>query len=168
MKAKLKEIVREILKDRVITELNESVLNERSINAIRKAQDTNLSDIEKALDFYKKNKTTDKKEAFIKVLKKLGDDKKKLAKELDARVSGMYKDAEYKESVNEVKKYNFKKDALTDYFKGKLTAKELDKISKDTFGVSIATKKELQGFLTNKFTQDVMSDTYGTIKHKVT
>ena len=25
-------------------------------------------------------------------------------------------------------KYNYKKDALTDYFKGKLSAKELDKI----------------------------------------
>jgi hypothetical protein len=66
------------------------VLRERSINAIRKAQDKNLSDIEKALEFYKKNKHTDKKEAFVKVLKKLGDEKKRLASELDAKVSSMY------------------------------------------------------------------------------
>jgi len=73
-----------------------NVLRERSINAIRKAQDKNLSDIEKALEFYKKNKHTDKKEAFVKVLKKLGDEKKRLASELDAKVSSMYKNAEYK------------------------------------------------------------------------
>ena len=71
------------------------ILRERSINDIRKAQDKNLSDIEKALEFYKKNKHTDKKEAFVKVLKKLGDEKKRLASELDAKVSSMYKNAEY-------------------------------------------------------------------------
>ena len=73
-----------------------NVLRERSINAIRKAQDKNLSDIEKALEFYKKNKHTDKKEAFVKVLKKLGDEKKRLASELDDKVSSLYKNAEYK------------------------------------------------------------------------
>ena len=77
-----------------------SVNEGRSINAISKLQQKNIDDIAKALDFYKKNKTTDKKEAFVKVLKKLGDEKKKLAKELDDKVGGMYKDAEYKgESV---------------------------------------------------------------------
>ena len=77
-----------------------NILRERSVNAISKAQQKNLDDISKALEFFKKNKHTDKKEAFIKVLKKLGVEKLKLAKELDARVSGMYKDAEYKgESV---------------------------------------------------------------------
>ena len=58
-------------------------------------------------------------------------------------------------------KYNYKKDAFTDYFKGKLSAKELDKIARDDFKSGIATKKELSNFLSNKFTQDVMSDTYG-------
>lgn len=91
-----------------------NVLRERSINAIRKAQDKNLSDIEKALEFYKKNKHTDKKEPFIKVLKKLGKEKERLAKELDDKVSGMYKNAEYKgESVNE----NRFLDALKDFFR---------------------------------------------------
>jgi len=276
-----------------ISELKETVrtvIIERSINAIAKLQQKNIEDISKALEFYKKNKHTDKKEAFIKVLKKLGNEKLKLAGELDLKVSGMYKDAEYKgegieegenglwdnirkkkarggkpahknskahkdavkagdkikanesvvnerysdfikaknltdiiklskqkknatfyvtddnnsrigtfylkngkfakattananydlqnsktslknrndviykykvdESVNEGK-YNYKADALTAYFKGKIDAKELDKIARDDFKSGIATKKELSNFLSNKFTQDVMSDTYG-------
>ena len=83
-----------------------NIIQERSVNAISKAQQKNLDDIAKALEFYKKNKHTDKKEPFIKLLKKLGKEKEKLAKELDDKVSGMYKNAEYKgesveESVNE-------------------------------------------------------------------
>ena len=70
-------------------------INERSINAIAKAQQKNASDIEKALDFYKKNKHTDKKDAFIKVLKKLGDEKKKLANEMDVAVSSKLKNVGY-------------------------------------------------------------------------
>ena len=66
----------------------------------------------------------------------------------------------FNESVNEGK-YNYKADALTAYFKGKIDAKELDKIARDDFKSGIATKKELSNFLSNKFTQDVMSDTYG-------
>jgi hypothetical protein len=78
------------------------VLRERSINAISKLQQKNLDAISKALEFYKKNKHTDKKEPFIKLLKKLGKEKESLAKELDMKVSGMYKNAEYKgESVEE-------------------------------------------------------------------
>ena len=72
------------------------VLRERSINAISKLQQKNLDAISKALEFYKKNKHTDKKEPFIKLLKKLGKEKESLAKELDMKVSGMYKNAEYK------------------------------------------------------------------------
>ena len=82
-----------------ISELKETVrtvIRDRSINAIAKLQQKNIEDISKALEFYKKNKHTDKKEAFIKVLKKLGNEKLKLAGELDLKVSGMYKDAEYK------------------------------------------------------------------------
>ena len=73
------------------------------------------------------------------------------------RNSKMY---DVNESVNEGK-YNYKADALTAYFKGKIDAKELDKIARDDFKSGIATKKELSNFLSNKFTQDVMSDTYG-------
>ena len=73
------------------------------------------------------------------------------------RNSKMY---DVNESVNEGK-YNYKADALTAYFKGKIDAKELDRIARDDFKSGIATKKELSNFLSNKFTQDVMSDTYG-------
>ena len=77
-----------------------NIIRERSVNAISKAQQKNFDDIAKALEFYKKNKHTDKKEPFIKLLKKLGKEKERLAKELDDKVSGMYKNAEYKgESV---------------------------------------------------------------------
>ena len=85
-----------IMKLSEFKEAVKGVLRERSINVIRKAQDKNLSDIEKALEFYKKNKHTDKKEAFVKVLKKLGDEKKRLASELDDKVSSLYRNAEYK------------------------------------------------------------------------
>ena len=90
-----------------ISEFKEAVrraLQERSINAIGKAQQKNASDIEKALEFYKKNKHTDKKEAFVKVLKKLGEEKKRLQKEMDDAVSSKLRNVGYAgplESVNE-------------------------------------------------------------------
>ncbi len=77
--------------------------------------------------------------------------KKKIATQLGMKLVG---------KVNEGK-YNYKADALTAYFKGKIDAKELDKIARDDFKSGIATKKELSNFLSNKFTQDVMSDTHG-------
>jgi len=82
-----------------------------------------------------------------------------LAKEKDLKIVSKSKKKTF-ESVNEGK-YNYKADALTAYFKGKIDAKELDKIARDDFKSGIATKKELSNFLSNKFTQDVMSDTYG-------
>ena len=85
--------------------------------------------------------------------------KKDLAKFVNTLHKGGYVYG-FGESVNEGK-YNYKADALTAYFKGKIDAKELDKIARDDFKSGIATKKELSNFLSNKFTQDVMSDTYG-------
>jgi len=85
--------------------------------------------------------------------------KKDLAKFVNTLHKGGYVYG-FGESVNEAK-YNYKADALTAYFKGKIDAKELDKIARDDFKSGIATKKELSNFLSNKFTQDVMSDTYG-------
>ena len=90
-----------------------SIVEGRGVKTIQKDYSQVLSDIEKALDFYKKNKDTDKKDAFVKVLKKLGEKKKQLAKELDDKVSGMYRNAEYQgESVNEAKDM-----AFVDYLK---------------------------------------------------
>ncbi len=80
-----------------------SIIKERSVNSIRKAQDKNFKDIEIALDAYKKAKAEGKDlKKFVDILKKLGNDKKALEKELFGAVSGLYKDAEYQEeSVNE-------------------------------------------------------------------
>ena len=85
-----------------LSELKETirtVIRERSINAISKLQQKNIEDVQKALDLYKKvkSKGDDKQvKKYVDVLKKLGKEKEKLAKELDMKVSGMYKDAEYK------------------------------------------------------------------------
>ena len=86
-----------------ISEFKEAVrkaLQERSINAISKAQQKNASDIEKALEFYKKNKHTDKKEAFVKVLKKLGEEKKRLEIEMDNAVSSKLRNIGYEGPID--------------------------------------------------------------------
>ena len=45
------------------------VLRERTVIAIQKEYQKTVEEIGKALEFYKKNKLTDKKDAFVKVLK---------------------------------------------------------------------------------------------------
>ena len=64
------------------------------------------------------------------------------------------------ESVNEAK-YNTKQDAMNAYMKGKVSAKELDKIAKNDFKSSVATKKELQNFLDSGYMKSLMANTYG-------
>lgn len=96
----------------------------------------------------------------IKGLKKLSSKDQKAFGKLFGDFKDGLDDMSTNESVNEGK-YNYKADALTAYFKGKIDAKELDRIARDDFKSGIATKKELSNFLSNKFTQDVMSDTYG-------
>jgi len=63
-------------------------------------------------------------------------------------------------SLNEGK-YNFKDDAMTAYMKGKISAQELDKIAKNDFKSSVATKKELQNFLDSGYMKELMANTYG-------
>ena len=79
------------------------IIRERGVAAIQKEYQKTIEEIEKALDFYKKNKNTDKKDVFVKVLKQLGEKKKALQNELDLKVQSMYRNAELKadESVNE-------------------------------------------------------------------
>jgi hypothetical protein len=64
------------------------------------------------------------------------------------------------ESVNEAN-YNTKQDAMNAYMKGEVTAQELDKIAKDDFNSSVATKKELQNFLNSGYMKSLMANTYG-------
>ena len=63
-------------------------------------------------------------------------------------------------SLNEGK-YNYKDDAMTAYMKGKISAQELDKIAKNDFKSSVATKKELQNFLDSGYMKELMANTYG-------
>ena len=63
-------------------------------------------------------------------------------------------------SLNEGK-YNYKDDAMTAYMKGKISAQELDKIAKNDFKSSVATKKELQNFLNSGYMKELMANTYG-------
>ena len=116
-----------------LSELKEQIKNmiqERSINAISKAQQKNASDIEKALDFYKKNKHTDKKDAFIKVLKKLGDEKKKLEKEMDIAVSSKLKNVGLSDKFESVNEISAKK-GLEQVIKGNTKQVEGIKVSKE-------------------------------------
>ena len=89
-----------------------SMIQERSINAIAKAQQKNADDIARALELYKKAKGGNKsynEKNLIKVLKKLGQDKKKLEKEMDVAVSSKLKDVGYAGPLDEV---NISKDDM--------------------------------------------------------
>ena len=77
--------------------IKEMVLAElRSVRAIQTDYAKVLDTMEKTLEAYKKSKGTPSEKQHIQQLKTLTAQKKKLAAELDAKVSGMYKDAELK------------------------------------------------------------------------
>lgn len=58
-------------------------------------------------------------------------------------------------------KYTNKSQTMTDFFKGELSIDDLQKVAKKNFDSEIATERDLDGFLNNKFMQDTMSDEYG-------
>ena len=77
--------------------IKEMVLAElRSVRAIQTDYAKTLDAIQQNLEGYKKSKGTSEEKQHIQHLKTLTAQKKKLAAELDAKVSGMYKDAELK------------------------------------------------------------------------
>ena len=77
--------------------IKEIVLAElRSVRAIQTDYAKVIDSMEKHLELYKKSKGTPEEKQHIQHLKTLTAQKKKLAAELDAKVSGMYKDAELK------------------------------------------------------------------------
>ena len=98
-----------------LSELKDTIrdlIRERSVNAISKAQQKNREDIARALELYKKAKGGNKsynEKNLIKVLKKLGQDKKKLEKEMDDKISSLYKNADYKGPIDEL---NISKDDM--------------------------------------------------------
>ena len=74
------------------------VLNERSIKAISKAQQKNADNVAKALELYKKTKNDKESKPYkksIELLRKLNDEKKKLAKEMDIAVSSKMRNVGY-------------------------------------------------------------------------
>ena len=74
------------------------VLNERNINAISKAQQKNADNVAKALELYKKTKNDKESKPYkksIELLRKLNDEKKKLAKEMDIAVSSKMRNVGY-------------------------------------------------------------------------
>ena len=81
--SQLKEEIRSIVRERAL----QQEARKRGIKTIQKDLDNNAKDIQKALDFYKKNKNTDKAKAFIEVLKKLNKKKQELTSEFDKKVS---------------------------------------------------------------------------------
>ena len=80
------------------------------------------------------------------------------------RIDKMLSETIRTKNISETKEYHYKKDAMTDFFKGILSADELIKISKDDFRVDVASKKELDDFLVNSFMQEMMADQYGIKK----
>ena len=85
--SEFREAVRNVLRERMI----QQEARARGIKTIQKDLDKNAQDIKKALDFYKKNKNTDKAKAFIKVLKQLNIKKQELSAEFDRKVQGIDK-----------------------------------------------------------------------------
>ena len=61
-------------------------------------------------------------------------------------------------------KYDNKSQTMTDFFKGNLSIDDLQKVAKKNFDSEIASERDLDGFLNNKFMQDVMADEHGIDK----
>ena len=61
-------------------------------------------------------------------------------------------------------KYTNKSQTMTDFFKGDLSIDNLQKVAKKNFDSEIASEKDLDGFLNNKFMQDVMADEHDVDK----
>jgi hypothetical protein len=99
-----RKIRKENMKLSELKNIIKDLIQERSINAISKAQEKNATRIKDTLELYKKAKGGNdayKKKNIIKVLYKLNDEKKKLEKEMDDKISSLYKNADYKGPIDE-------------------------------------------------------------------
>jgi hypothetical protein len=83
----------------------EGLTNEaRGAKTIQKDYDKVIDDIENTLAAYKKAKGTPKAATIVSKLKDLNEKKKKLAAELEDKVSGLYKDAQLKMESKKITK----------------------------------------------------------------
>jgi len=64
-------------------------------------------------------------------------------------------------------KYTSKAQTVTDFMKGDLSTDDIQKIADKNFGKEVATEKELDDFLNNKFIQGMMADEYGVDKEQM-
>jgi len=99
-----KKIKKENMKLSELKNIIKDLIQERSINAISKAREKNAARLKDTLELYKKAKGGNdayKKKNIIKVLYKLNDEKKKLEKEMDDKISSLYKNADYKGPIDE-------------------------------------------------------------------
>ena len=98
------------------------------------------------------------------IRKRMKEDKNYL-RELINRIKGIFKKNKYILNPMHESKFNHNAaEAFGAYMRGEISVEEVAKISKQT-GKQLATKAELNGFLKNKFMQDLMADTYNTPKN---
>lgn len=136
------------IKEIIISEL-------RSIRAIQTDYAKVIDAMEKHLDLYKKSKGTPEEKQHIQHLKTLTSQKKKLAAELDAKVSGMYKDAELK--VDEMNVTGNVDGYSTPYAFGKGEDEKVKgKRQADLTGYSVVKESELKGYLAADVVDDIV------------
>jgi hypothetical protein len=83
------------IQNKIIKMFQESVNEARGVGTIQKEYAKTLELMKQHLELYKKSKGTPEEKKHIKHLSDLTNKKKALEKELDDKVSGMYKNAEY-------------------------------------------------------------------------
>ena len=77
------------------------------------------------------------------------------------------KKAKSSSSEPDYDKYTSKAQTVTDFIKGDLSTDDIQKIADKNFNSQVATPKELDDFLNNKFIQGMMADKYGVDKDEM-
>jgi hypothetical protein len=136
--------------------IKEMVLAElRSVKAIQTEYSNVVDLIQKHLELYKKSKGTPEEKKHVSHLKSLNDKKKKLAAELNDKVSDMYKDAELK--VDEMNTTGGVEGYNTPFaFSGKDSEEKKGKRQADLTGYSVVKESELKGYLAADVVDDII------------
>ena len=136
--------------------IKEMVLAElRSVKAIQTDYSNVVDLIQKHLELYKKSKGTPEEKKHVAHLKTLNDKKKKLAAELNDKVSDMYKDAELK--VDEMNTTGGVEGYNTPFaFSGKDSEEKKGKRQADLTGYSVVKESELKGYLAADVVDDII------------
>ena len=140
----------------VSNKIKEMVLAElRSVKAIQTDYGNVVDLIQRHLELYKKSKGTPEEKKHVEHLKSLNDKKKKLADELNDKVSDMYKDAELK--VDEMNTTGGVEGYNTPFaFSGKDSEEKKGKRQSDLTGYSVVKESELKGYLAADVVDDII------------